>query len=62
MNANKLVVRNGRGRELTTKGPKDTKNGIDELSNRVIGCAMEVQRELGPGLLESAYAQGPPFA
>jgi len=30
---------------------------FDELSNRVIGCALEVHRRLGPGLLESAYEQ-----
>lgn len=30
---------------------------FDELSNRVIACAIEVHRELGPGLLESAYEQ-----
>ncbi len=30
---------------------------FDELSNRVIGCAMEVHRVLGPGLLESTYEQ-----
>lgn len=30
---------------------------FDELSNRVIGCALEVHRNLGPGLLESAYSQ-----
>lgn len=30
---------------------------FDELSNRVIGCALEVHRALGPGLLESAYEQ-----
>ena len=30
---------------------------FDELSNRVIGCAIEVHRALGPGLLESAYEQ-----
>ena len=30
---------------------------FDEASNKVIGCAIEVHRELGPGLLESAYAQ-----
>ena len=30
---------------------------FDKLSNRVIGCAIEVHRELGPGLLESAYEQ-----
>jgi GxxExxY protein len=28
---------------------------FDELSNRVIGCAIEVHRQLGPGLLESVY-------
>jgi GxxExxY protein len=30
---------------------------FDELSQTVIGCAIEVHRELGPGLLESAYEQ-----
>ncbi len=30
---------------------------FDELSNRVIGCALEVHRQLGPGLLESTYEQ-----
>lgn len=30
---------------------------FDDLSNRVIGCALEVHRELGPGLLESTYEQ-----
>jgi GxxExxY protein len=28
---------------------------FDPLSHRVIGCATEVHRELGPGLLESTY-------
>jgi GxxExxY protein len=28
---------------------------FDELSNKVIGCALEVHKRLGPGLLESAY-------
>lgn len=27
------------------------------MSNQVIGCAIEVPRALGPGLLESAYEQ-----
>lgn len=27
------------------------------MSNRVLGCAIEVHRELGPGLLESTYEQ-----
>lgn len=29
--------------------------GLDELSYRIIGAAIEVHRILGPGLLESAY-------
>lgn len=28
---------------------------FDELSSQVIGCAIEVHRELGPGLLEAPY-------
>lgn len=28
---------------------------INHLSERIIGCAIEVHRHLGPGLLESAY-------
>jgi GxxExxY protein len=30
---------------------------FDELSRKVIGCAIEVHRNLGPGLLESTYCQ-----
>jgi GxxExxY protein len=30
---------------------------FDELSNHVIGCAIEFHRALGPGLLESTYGQ-----
>ena len=29
----------------------------DPLTEKVIGCAIEVHRHLGPGLLESAYEQ-----
>ncbi len=36
---------------------KGAKVEFDELSHRVIGCAIEVHRHLGPGLLESAYEQ-----
>jgi hypothetical protein len=30
---------------------------FDILSTKVIGCAIEVHRTLGPGLLESTYEQ-----
>ena len=32
-----------------------TKKYINELSYQVIGCAIEVHKHLGPGLLESVY-------
>ncbi len=39
------------------EGHEEHEVKFDELSNRVIGCAIEVHRALGPGLLESAYEQ-----
>jgi len=30
---------------------------FEELSNKIIGCAIEVHKILGPGLLESAYKE-----
>lgn len=29
----------------------------NELSNKILGCAIEVHKQLGPGLLESAYQE-----
>jgi len=29
----------------------------NEISERIIGCAIEVHKILGPGLLESAYEE-----
>ena len=42
----------------TTETTEDTETlERDPLTERVIGCAIEVHRALGPGLLESAYEQ-----
>jgi GxxExxY protein len=30
---------------------------MNEITQRIIGCAIEVHRHLGPGLLESAYEE-----
>jgi GxxExxY protein len=42
---------------FTTEDTEDTEpeGKIDRISAAVIGCAIEVHRCLGPGLLESAY-------
>ncbi len=32
-----------------------TKQLVDDLSYKIIGCAIAVHKELGPGLLESVY-------
>lgn len=32
-----------------------TQNYLDALTHKIIGCAIEVHKELGPGLLESIY-------
>ncbi|MCB2170743.1 MAG: GxxExxY protein [Deltaproteobacteria bacterium] len=34
---------------------KSTSRQFSPLSNKIIGCAIEVHRHLGPGLLESTY-------
>ena len=31
--------------------------GINKLTEKIIGCAIEVHRVLGPGLLESVYEE-----
>jgi GxxExxY protein len=37
--------------------PRTTRMNFSDLSHRVIGCAIDVHRTLGPGLLESTYEQ-----
>ncbi len=52
-----------RGREetLTNHGGTETRSRIglveEQLTDAIIGAAIELHRELGPGLLESAYEQ-----
>ncbi|HRP31675.1 MAG TPA: GxxExxY protein [Agriterribacter sp.] len=36
---------------------KNTQHYIDNLTYKIIGCAIEVHKQLGPGLLESVYEQ-----
>jgi GxxExxY protein len=31
---------------------------LNQLTERIIGCAIEVHRHLGPGLLEATYEEG----
>jgi GxxExxY protein len=42
-------------KNLTAEGAEDAEFRPDDLTGKIIGCAIEVHRTLGPGLLESAY-------
>jgi GxxExxY protein len=41
--------------ELAVEGEKDARDRCNEISQKVIGAAIEVHRSLGPGLMESTY-------
>ncbi|MBN4046732.1 GxxExxY protein [bacterium AH-315-P07] len=42
---------------MTSASPENDFSELNRLTEKVIGCAIEVHRHLGPGLLESAYEE-----
>ncbi len=38
-----------------SNGSKPTQKYLDDLTYQIIGCAIEVHKHIGPGLLESVY-------
>lgn len=42
-------------REDTEVHKEKVKMNVNKLTEKIIGCAIEVHKHLGPGLLESAY-------
>ncbi len=42
---------------MTTEEAQARRNALNELSGKIIGLCIEIHRELGPGLLESAYEE-----
>jgi GxxExxY protein len=47
---------NGEDGKVAERTQKEQPNLVDDFSHQIIGAAVEVQRVLGVGLLESAYA------
>ncbi len=46
---------------MNHKDTESQRNHLNELSHQVIGLCIEIHRELGPGLLESAYEEALSF-
>jgi GxxExxY protein len=46
---------------MNLENTESLKKNLNELSYRVLGLCLEVHRELGPGLLESAYEEALAF-
>jgi GxxExxY protein len=44
-------------KQINHRGHRERRADINRLTEKVIGCAIEVHRALGPGLLESTYEQ-----
>ena len=42
---------------MNNANPEAERRELNELSGKVIGLCIEIHRELGPGLLESAYEE-----
>jgi hypothetical protein len=47
---------NAKDAKVTRKPQNENQNFDDDFSNEIIGAAVEVQKILGTGLLENAYA------
>jgi GxxExxY protein len=56
MNSPEFGQPNAKDAKESRRTQKDTQNFDDDFSHEIIGAAVEVQRLLGVGLLESAYA------
>jgi GxxExxY protein len=44
-------------RHEDTKKHKEVRTGLKDCTKDIIGCAIEVHKRLGPGLLEKVYAE-----
>jgi hypothetical protein len=47
----------GEERGMNHRDTEAQREKLNELSGKVIGACIEIHRELGPGLLESAYEE-----